>query len=277
MRGRVAWVLLAFLVVATSCGGAGAPASPTAKAALNLSGRYRVSSGGGALAVVQALTKKFSEAHPEVLWDIENVGSDAAVASVQSIEADLGAVSRELLPAEETKVAKLIIGVSGTAVAVNAQNPLTALTKAQVRDIFSGAVTQWSQVGGASTLIKVFVREPTAATREVFDAYVFDGKATYGKDVIPVDSKDQTLKSLYSFKDAVSMLTLEKAALDDPQLRLLTIDGIAATLDNLKSGTYKMRRPLYLVYDPSPQKVKPAIAAFVDFVKGPEGQAIVNK
>ncbi len=273
---RLPWSkLLLLLLVAgltvTACApsGAGAPAST-----VSLAGRYRVSGGGGTIPVLTNLTNRFTELHPGVLWDIENVGSDAAIASVKSAEADLGGVSREMTAAELASVQSLQIGVSGTAVVVNAANTVGNLTKAQVRAIFSGEIKDWAQVGGSPGEIKVFVREATAATRVIFDDYIFANKPAYRSDFTPVDSADQTTKALTSFKDAVSMLTITDATLANTAIKLLPVDGVAPTIDNLTTGKYAMRRPLYMVY--SKDKVKPAIAALVEFAKSPEGQKIIN-
>jgi len=260
------------LLVAGACS---APAATTPQVD-PLIGRYRVSGGGGTIPVISVLTQRFTELHPGVLWDIENVGSDAAIASVKSAEADLGGVSREMTDTEKGSVALLQIGVSGTGVAVNASHSVSALTKDQVRAIFAGDIKDWSQVGGTPGEIKVFVREPSAATRQIFDEYIFDGKPSYRTDYTPVDSADSTTKALYSFKDAVSMLTITDKTLKDPKIKLLSINGVAPTVANLTSGTYPMRRPLYMVYNASPDKVKPAIKALVEFAKSPEGQKLLN-
>lgn len=270
-RGRIRLVVIA-LLLASACS-APAASSPQIDP---LIGRYRVSGGGGTIPVITNLTKRFSELHPGVLWDIENVGSDAAIASVKSAEADLGGVSREMTDAEKQSVGSLQIGLSGTAVAVNASHSVSNLTKEQVRAIFAGEVKDWSQVGGTPGEIKVFVREPSAATRQIFDEYIFGGKPAYRTDYTPVDSADATTKALYSFKDAVSMLTITDATLKDPQIKLLSISGVAPTMANLSSGSYPMRRPLYMVYNASADKLKPAIKALVDFTKSPEGQKILS-
>ncbi len=266
---RLIQMMVVVAVAASACGPA--PASQVDP----LIGRYRVSAGGGTIPAITALTKRFTELHPGVLWDIENVGSDAAIASVQRDEANLGGVSREMSAAEKQAVALLQIGVSGTAVAVSAGHSVSNLTRDQVRAVFAGDVKDWSQVGGTPGEIKVFVREPSAATRQIFDEYIFGGKAAYRTDYTPVDSADSTLKALYSFKDAVSMLTITAATLTDPKIKLLTINGIAPTIADLTSGQYPMRRPLYMVYNASPAKVKPAIAALVEFAKSPEGQKLL--
>jgi phosphate transport system substrate-binding protein len=274
-RPRWSPILGLTLVVALTLAACAAPAGGGPSGSpVSLVGRYRVSGGGGTIPVLTAVTNRFAELHPGVLWDIENVGSDAAIASVKSAEADLGGVSREMTAAELASVQTLQIGVSGTAVAVNAANTVGNLTKAQVRAIFAGDINDWSQVGGTPGEIRVFVREATAATRVIFDDYIFANKPAYRSDFTPVDSADQTTKAITSFKDAVSMLTITDATLANTAIKLLPMDGVAPTIDNLTSGKYVMRRPLYMVY--SKDKLKPAIAALVDFTKSPEGQKIIT-
>jgi len=269
LRMRRLWPLLAIALIA----GCSAPA-PASKGD-PLGGRYRVSGGGGTIPVITALTKRFGEVHPGVLWDIENIGSDAAIGTVADGSADLGGVSREMTPDEKQKVAVLQIGLTGTAVAVNAANTVPSLTKEQIKGIFGGQIRDWKDVGGPAGPITAFVREPSAATRQVFDAFVFGGSASYRTDFTPVDSNAQTLDALSSFKGAVSMVTLTPATQANAKIRLVAIGGIAATAENLASGTYPMRRPLYLVYRNDPAKLKPAIAALVEFTKSAEGQQIV--
>ncbi len=120
------------------------------------------------------------------------------------------------------------------------------------------------------------MREPTAATRQIFDEIIFAGKAAYRPDYTPVDSAAQTTKAITSFKDSISMLTITEATLKDTTYRLVSIGGIAPTMENLQSGSYPMRRPLYAVFNSSKDKLKPAITAFIDFTKGPEGQKILT-
>ena len=72
------------------------------------------------------------------------------------------------------------------------------------------------------------------------------------------------------------MLTITDATLKDTRYRLVAIGGIAPSMDTLQNGTYPMRRPLYLVYNVSKDKLKQAISAFVDFMKSPEGQKLLT-
>jgi phosphate transport system substrate-binding protein len=241
-----------------------------------LAGAYRGHGGGGALPQVQALTKKFSQLHPGVVWDLVDVGSDSSVQLTQKGETDFGFISRELKPAEQGSVKLDGLGVVGTAIAVNAKNKVTGLSKDQVRDIFAGKITDWSQVGGDPGKIKVIVREANSATRANFESYFFGGKATYATDAIEIFEIDETLKAIASLRDSIGMVSMYARTLSDTDIRLMAIDGVAATRENLVSGAYKIRRPLYLISNIDPSKVKPAIKAFLDFVRGPDGQAVLS-
>jgi phosphate transport system substrate-binding protein len=166
------------------------------------------------------------------------------------------------------------IGLVGTGVIVNSTNTVKDLTKEQVRKVFAGEIKSWSEVGGSNEEIKVFIREANAATRTNFESYFFGGKATYAKSATEVNELEQTIKSVGSFRAAVGMATTSSRVLTDDTVRALSIDNIAPTIENLVSGTYKIGRPLLIVYPADEAKVKPAIKAFLDFVRSSEGQRI---
>ncbi len=257
---------------AMSCGTGGLPAPATQDP---LGGQYIVNGGGGALDNVKALTDAFRTAHPSITWQgLADIGSPAGVNLVVSGEIDLGYISRDLTDAEKGKVMSIPIGASGTAVAVAATNPIKSLTKDQVAKIFTGAITDWKDVGGTPGKIRILIRESGASTRSAFEAYFFDGKKpTYATNSVEVTTYDETVKAINSFKESIGMVTMNTSTFSNTSIAFATIDGVTASRDNLNTGKYQVRRPLYLVYDPA--KAKPAIKAFIDFVKGPEGQKIL--
>ena len=267
------YLTLAALLIG-SCGGNPIAVRPTPDP---LAGTYVTKGGGGALDAVKALTSGFTAVHPTVIWQgFDDVGSGAGVTLVVSSQVDLGYISRDLAAAEKGTVEALPIGASGTGVGVNTSNTVKALTKDQVAKIFTGQITDWKDVGGTPGKIRVLLREPESSTRAAFEAYFFGStKPVYAKDAIEVFQIDETLKALGSFKDSIGMMTMNAKAFSTADVRLLTIDNIAATRDTLANGTYPIRRPLYFTYNPDPLKLKPAIKAFLDFVKGTEGQKIL--
>src|SRR5439155_19041148 len=162
---------------------------------------------------------------------------------------------------------------TGTAIAVNASNPVQAATKDQIRDIFSGRITDWGSVGGlAGHPIRVIRRETTSSTRSSFESYIFDGAApTYTERVVDVVESAEMYQALRSLKDGIGMVTLQVSTQDDATIRLLSLDGVAATTNNVRSGAYPIRRPVYLIVDSDPAKLKPAVQAFIEFMQSPEG------
>src|SRR2546429_7117119 len=275
-RLRTVSLIILAALFAVTCGGAGLPAPATQDP---LAGQYIVNGGGGAFDNVKALTDAFKAAHPSITWQgLADVGSNAGVNLVVSGETDLGYISRDLTDAEKTagKVVALPIGASGTAVAVAASNPVKSLTKDQVAKIFTGAITDWKDVGGTPGKIRVLIRESTASTRSAFEAYFFDGKKpAYGPNAVEVTTIDETVKAINSFKESIGMVTMNASTFGNTSIAFLTVDGVAASRDSLNSGKYQVRRPLYFVYSADGAKLKPAIKAFLDFVRGSEGQKIL--
>lgn len=238
-------------------------------------GLYTANGGGGALDVMDGLTKGFRERHPEVHWRMEDIGSDAGVSLAIAGDIDLGFISRDLKPVEVGQVETVPIGATGTAVAVHPSNPVTQLAKDQVRQIFAGEISDWSQVGGKPGPIKVLIREANSATRSSFESYFFGGKATYVGGALEIFEVDDTVRAVQSFDNSIAMITLDKRSLGKGGIKTVGIDGVAATRENLISGAYKIRRPLYLVYSSDPANIKPAVRAFVDFVRSADGQKIL--
>src|SRR2546428_136891 len=131
-------------------------------------------------------------------------------------------------------------------------------------------------VGATPGKIRVLIRESGASTRSAFEAYFFDGKKLpYATNAVEVTTISETVKAINSFKESIGMVTMNASTFSDNTIAFTMIDGVAASRENLNSGKYQVRRPLYFVYNSDPTKLKPAIKAFLDFVKGPEGQKIL--
>jgi len=258
------------LLMLAACG-APVPAAPTAEP---LSGSFTASGGGGALPAVQALTARFKELHPNVNWIVSESGSNSAIKLVLSSTVDVGFVSRALTDAEKQQVTGIPIGFSGTAVVVNATNPVTNLSKEQLRQIYAGEVTSWLDLGGTEPTIRAFIREPNAATRQTFEAFIFGGSVpAYGKNVIQQTEVEAMLTAVNSFRGAVGIASTGSRTAGDIRVKTIKIDGVGATQENIASGAYKIVRPLALIYS-NTAELKPVIRAFFEFVKSAEGQRI---
>ena len=247
------------------------PGAPTPEP---LSGTYTASGGGGALPAVEALTARFKQLHPGIDWIVSESGSNSAIKLVLSNTIDVGFVSRELTDAEKKQVTGIPIGFSGTAVIVNAANPVTNLTREQLRQIYTGEITSWPELGGTEPMIRAYIREPNAATRQTFEAFIFAGTVpAYGKNVVQQTEVEAMLTAVNSFRGAIGIASTGSRTASDKRVKMLSIDGITATQETIASGDYKIVRPLAVIYS-NTAEMKPAVRAFFDFVKSAEGQRI---
>ena len=272
MRWRPLSVLMAATVALGACGGAlGTPA----KTKDPLAGDYTGKGAAAASEAVKALTKRFAELHPGVNFTLVEIDTETSIVNVNQGDVDFGYIGRDP-KAAEPKIALTPIGFTGSGIAVNAANPVKNLTKDQIRKIFTGEIKDWGQVGGDPGPIKVFVREATSSTRTTIESFVFGSdKPTYTPDKVEIFESEDTIKAIGSFKAAIGTLTLSGKNASDPTIRFVSIDGTPATVAELNGGAWKIRRPLYFTTASDPAKVKPAIAALVEFIKSPDGQKIV--
>jgi len=272
-RSRHGAILIAGSVLALVLGacGAAAPVAPTPEP---LSGTYTASGGGGALPAVQALTARFKELNPGVNWIVSESGSNSAIKLLLSNTIDVGFVSRALTDAEKKTVTPIPIGFAGTAVIVNAANPLKNLTRDQLRQIYNGEAKSWVDLGWTEPTIRPYIREGNAATRQTFEAYLFAGSvATYGKNVAEQLESEAMFAAVNSFRGAIGIASTGSRTASDSRVKMIMVDGVAGTQDNIASGTYPIVRPLAVIYS-NGAELKPAIRAFLDFVKSSEGQRI---
>jgi phosphate transport system substrate-binding protein len=268
MRHNVYFAALIAIAIA-ACGGA-----PTTSSTVP-AGTYRAVGTGAGLESLTALATRFQTHNPGVQFKLEDVGADTSVALVANGDADFGFLSRDLKPEEKTRLTSVPYAGTGTGLAVNTLNGIGALNTDQVRRIYAGEITDWSQVGGQPGEIRPLIRESGSSTRASFEAYFFGGKPTYGKNVIEVVESGPTYQAVRDFKGAIAMITIQKTTTEDATLRLLSLDGIAATTRNVNSGAYPVRRPIILTLHPDRARMKPAVTAFFDFIKTPEGQEIL--
>jgi len=271
-RSSLAIAVAGLVVIATACGGIPGGASAP------IEGRLVAVGGGGAIDQMNALAKRFAELHPAVRFDVQNLGSDGGYSLVASGSADLGFASRDPSDLERAKNGILEIGASGTGIAVNASNPVSSLSKSQIHDLFNGTITSWSALGGQSIAVKLFVREPNSATRLSFDSFIFgDANATtaYPPETITSFSNDEMILGLRSFAGAAGMVTVKGDVLKAPGVKLLALEGVGATSENVRNGSYRFRRGVYLTFPKDLAAAKPAVRAFVDFVRSPDGQKVL--
>ena len=242
-----------------------------------LAGIYKGVGSSTTLDNAALITAAFSKHHPGVKFQLDVTDTETTVVRVRAGDADVdfGFIGRPLR-ASEGSIPLTPLGSTGSAFAVNSSNTVRSVTKAQLKDLLTGRVTDWAAIGGMGAL-KILLREPSSNTRTGLEKYVFGSDApAYPPGVFATSATNaasaEMLDAMKSFSGALGMVTLDSKALADQSIRLLEMDGIPATLASLASGSWPVRRAAYFCTNADPARVKPAIKALIEFSQSPEGQ-----
>lgn len=221
--------------------------------------------------LAELLADEFMNKYPDVQIDIGGGGTAQGITSVSNGLVDIGAASREL-KADEPQLVKHLLARDGIAIVVRPGNAVNALTKAQVRGIFGGAITNWKDVGGPDHAITVVVREAGSGTRTAFDEMVMakpEPAQGIVNTTIQQNSNGGVKQIVGGDSYAIGFISFGYV---DSSVKALSIDGVEATAENAKDGTYPIVRPLYFLTREEPTGL---VKDFIDFCLGEEGQAIV--
>ena len=242
-----------------------------------LAGVYKVGGGDASLDIVKALTDAFAAKHPGVKFDIDtSLGSDPAPKLTGDGTLDIGMASRDLTTDETKLVNTTLIGAAGTALAVHEQNPVRALTSPQVASVFSGKTTDWSALGGEKSTIVPLIREKGSSARTTFENVIFGGKPAYSSGVIEVSGGDQMRQSIGAQRAAIGMIGLSGDEAVPAGMRAISVDGVMPSRATLRDGSYKLRRPLFLLTAKA-ASLKPAVTEFITFINSSEGRKILDR
>lgn len=221
------------------------------------------------------LGKRFEQQHPGVRVDVQSGGSSRGVQDARKGLADIGMVSRALKP-DEADLAGTVIARDGVAVILHSQNPVVALSEAQVIGIYTGQIRNWREVGGKDAPITVINKAQGRSTLELFLAY-FKLEAPQIKASIVIGDNEQGLKTLAGNPNAIGYVSVgsaESAVANGQPIKLLPLAGVAATTDNIANGSFPLARPLLLVTKGSPTGLA---KSFVDFAHAAANDDLVHE
>lgn len=244
----------------------------TAEADKKLSGTISLAGSTSMQKLADALADTFMEANSGVTVTVEYSGSSAGIESLLNGSCDIGDASRNLKDSEKSGGAvENIVAIDGIAVIVDKNNTVAGLTKQQLSDIYTGAVTNWSEVGGSDTPIVVVGREAGSGTRGAFEEILKVEDAC--KYAVECDSTGAAMAKVASTEGAIGYVSLD--VLDD-SVNALNLDDVAPTSDNIVAGTYFLCRPFVMATKGEISEQNELVQAFFDFLKSDEGKAVVK-
>lgn len=234
-----------------------------------LTGRIVIAGYGPEQPMMQDLARAYEKLHPGIAVDFQWEKTVRATKMVRDGEAQIAVTDHP-----DAALSTLAVAWDGIAVIVNFANPITELTTEQVRKLFSGTITRWSELEGADHPIDVITRSARDNLTAGFEASLgLDGQIVMGS---PARSEQQTLRLVSGRDTAVSYISLGaalKAQEDGIPIRMLTIDHVEPGEPTVASGAYPLRRPVLLLTSKQPE---PLTQSFLSFVQSSESRLVIR-
>jgi phosphate transport system substrate-binding protein len=249
----------AVFVLSTSLTGTSAGADEQARKLLTLTGSSTVAP------LAAEIAKRFETEHPGVQVDVQAGGSARGVNDPRQGLADIGMVSRELKP-DESDLKSYTIALDGVCIIVNKANPVSALSPEQIVAIYTGNVNNWKEVGGKDSPITVVNKAEGRSTLELFTHY-FKLTNSQIKAHIVIGDNQQGIKSVAGNRNAIGYVSVGSAEFEQGQgtpIKLLPLNGVAASVENIRNHTFPLMRPLNLVTKNEPSGLQ---KQFLDFAR----------
>jgi phosphate transport system substrate-binding protein len=236
-----------------------------------------------------AWAELYGQLHPEVQIAVTGGGSGTGIAALINGTVDVANASRQIKPEERAEAeangvqpVEYVVAGDAIAVVVHPSNPVDELSIPLLSDVFSGKITNWRQVGGEDRPIVLLSRESNSGTHVFFLEHVVrqgqeDNHTLFSPDTLLMPSSEGISEEVRQNPNAIGYDGLGYVTPDQKVVGVArTGDGpyVMPTVEAVKTGSYPIARSLYIYTAGEPQG---AILAYLDWIMGPEGQAIVRR
>lgn len=229
--------------------------------------------------IAKAFAEYYMRKNPGVNITVSESGSGNGAKGLVNLACDVASMSR-FMKTEEFRAAVQrgvfpvahVVAIDGIAIIVHPSNPVTGLTVAQVRDIYTGKITNWKQLGGPNVQIVMISRDTNSGTYESFETLVMD-KRKINDRAEYVGSSGAVRQRVQSTPAAIGYVGL---GFVDRTVKALAIDKVVPDNATVSSGAYPVARPLFMFTNGYP-KLGSHLHAFVNLYLTPKGQEIVEE
>ncbi len=249
-----------------------ADATTDTTASADLSGKITLAGSTSMEKLANAMAEAFMEKYPNVTVAPEFTGSGAGLESLAKGTVDIGDASRALSDDEKAGGAvENIVAIDGIAVITDSENTVSDITSEQLAQIYTGEITNWSDLGGADEQIVVIGREAGSGTRDAFEE-LSDVKdaCKYAQEL---DSTGAVLAKVAATPGAIGYVSLDVV---DDTVKALQLNSVDATEDNILAGTYVLQRPFVMATMGEISEQNDLVKAFFDFIHSEEGQQVIT-
>ncbi|MFA7303795.1 MAG: phosphate ABC transporter substrate-binding protein [Methanoregula sp.] len=252
-----------------------APAAPAQKQTIRISGSTTV------LPIVQKAADQYMAIHPEADIQISGGGSGVGIQAIGAKTVDIGMTSREVTKDEMAKYPLFVVTTvaqDGIAVVVNPKNTIQYITLDQIKNIYLGKITKWTEITGAevpgtNNQIVIVGRDSASGTRSYFDESVL-AKTTPAKTMLEKNSNGAVLQTIAQTPGAIGYVSIGFVSNDVKALPIWynAQKIIAPGINTVKDKTYPVSRHLYVITNGQPSGLA---GDFITYILSPDGQKIV--
>lgn len=217
--------------------------------------------------------EKFQEANSGMKVEINQLGSSAGIKDAINGTVQIGMSSRDLKDQEKAEgLTEVEIAHDGIAIITNKANNIKSLTMSQVKDIYTGKIINWKELGGKDSEIVVVSREDGSGTRDAFQEIVGYTSEELTKNAQIGDGSGNIKSTVAGNENAIGFISFEYI---DDKINAINIDEIAPKAENVKNKSYKISRPFLLIY--KEENLKDNGNKLINFILSEEGQKIVEE
>jgi phosphate transport system substrate-binding protein len=228
--------------------------------------------------LVPQLAEAYKSIHPGVTFDIAAEGSTTGIAAIIDGTADIGMASRRAFDTEVSAanangrtLKPTIVAYDGIAIIVNSANAVSALTKKQIEGIFTGAITDWSAVGGAPGAISIYTRNTSSGTYSDFKGMAMS-KKDYASSAQKMAGNEQIASEVGKNPNGIGYVGM--AYLSAAGIKAVAVNGVKPSIATVRDHSYPISRSTFYYTNGPPSG---EAASFLDFTLSSAGQKIVKE
>ena len=239
----------------------------------SLNGTLKVAGSTSMEKLCEAMSESFMEANPGVTVTVEYTGSGAGIEALSSGSIDIGNASRGLKDDEKANgCVENIVAIDGIAVITDKDNRVTDVTSKDLAKIYTGEITNWSEIGGDNQPIVVIGREAGSGTRDAFEELLeVKDSCNYAQEL---DSTGAVLAKVAATPGAIGYVSLD--VVDDTVIGM-KIDGVEPTEEQILAGKYLLQRPFVMATKGQISEQNEVVQAWFDYINSDEGKAVIKK
>jgi phosphate transport system substrate-binding protein len=238
----------------------------------DLAGTVTITGSTSVEKILLDMADEFMAYNPDITINYTGTGSSAGIEDAIAGANDLGASSRALKEEETAEGLETVeFAFDGIAVVVHPSNQVADLTMEDLLKIYSGEITNWSEVGGVDSNIVVVSREGASGTRGAFEELIGLDEVGLVESATVVEGNGNVQASVAGNENAIGYVSF---SFIDETVKALTLEGVEANAENAKAGSYLLSRPFLLTY--KPETLSDVTKAFLEYVVTSDAQVFVE-